>query len=80
MGGQAGVADHITIGDRASISAQAGVMADVAPGEAVYGTPALPGATAKRLHFYSLRLGELFQQLKQLQRRMEELEGQEKRP
>jgi hypothetical protein len=29
------------------------------------------------MHLYSLRLGELFQQVKQLQRRLEALEGRE---
>jgi UDP-3-O-[3-hydroxymyristoyl] glucosamine N-acyltransferase len=78
MGGQAGVADHVTVGEGASIGAQAGVPYDIAPGATVVGTPALPGSTAKRLHFHSLRLGELFQQVKQLQQRLEQLEGREK--
>jgi UDP-3-O-[3-hydroxymyristoyl] glucosamine N-acyltransferase len=72
-----GVADHTTIGDKASIAAQAGVATDIAAGAAVYGTPALPGPIAKRQHFYSLRLGELFQQVKQLQRRLDALQAQE---
>jgi UDP-3-O-[3-hydroxymyristoyl] glucosamine N-acyltransferase len=79
MGGQVGIADHITVGDKVSISAQAGVLSDLDPGVTVYGTPALPGPVAKRMHLYSLRLGELFQQVKQLQRRLDELEGREKR-
>jgi len=79
MGGQVGIADHITIGAKASIAAQAGVASDIEPGATVYGTPALPGPVAKRMHFYSLRLGELFQQVKQLQQRLDALEGQEKR-
>ena len=78
MGGQVGIADHITVGDKVSISAQAGVLSDLEPGATVYGTPALPGPVAKRIHLYSLRLGELFQQVKQLQRRFDELEGREK--
>ncbi|HSX81589.1 MAG TPA: UDP-3-O-(3-hydroxymyristoyl)glucosamine N-acyltransferase, partial [Candidatus Saccharimonadia bacterium] len=79
MGGQVGIADHITVGDKGSISAQAGVLSDLEPGATVYGTPALPGPVAKRMHLYSLRLGELFQQVKQLQRRLDELEGRENR-
>jgi UDP-3-O-[3-hydroxymyristoyl] glucosamine N-acyltransferase len=79
MGGQVGIADHVTVGDKVSIAAQAGVLSDLEPGATVYGTPALPGPIAKRMHLYSLRLGELFQQVKQLQRRLEELEGREKR-
>ena len=77
MGGQVGVADHTTIGENASIAAQAGVMTDVEAGAAVYGSPALPGPVAKRQHFYSLRLGELFQQVKQLQKRLDALQAQE---
>lgn len=79
MGGQVGVADHITVGDKVSIAAQSGVLADLDPGATVYGSPALPGPIAKRRHVYSLRLGELFQQVKELQRRLEELEGRETR-
>ena len=79
MGGQVGIADHITVGDQVSISAQAGVLSDLEPGTTVYGTPALPGPVAKRMHLYSLRLGELFQQVKRLQRRLDALEGRETR-
>lgn len=73
------IADHITVGDKVSISAQAGVLADLEPGATVYGTPALPGPVAKRRHLYTLRLGDLFQQVKQLQRRLDALEGRETR-
>ncbi len=79
MGGQAGVADHVVIGDRVAIAAQTGVMADIDPGVAVWGTPAVPLTTFKRMHVYSLRLGELFRQVKQLQQRVAQLEEQEKR-
>lgn len=78
MGGQVGVADHVTVGEAASIAAQAGVPYDIAPGATVFGTPAIAASAAKRLHFYHLRLGELFQQVKQLQRRLEQLESREK--
>lgn len=42
LGGQAGVAGHLTIGRGARVAAQGGVMRDVAPGETVGGTPAVP--------------------------------------
>lgn len=80
IGGQVGVADHTVIGDRAAIAAQAGVANDIEAGAAVYGTPALPGPVAKRVHFYSLRLGDLFQQVKQLQKRLDELQARESQP
>lgn len=77
VGGQAGVADHLTVGDGAAIAAQAGVAADVAPGTMVLGSPAVPSTHAKRAHFYGLRLGELFQRVKQIQRRLEVLESRD---
>ena len=75
VGGQAGIADHLTVGDEASIAGQAGVATHVAPGATVFGTPAVPSTLAKRAHLYGLRLGELFQRVKRLQRRLEALES-----
>jgi UDP-3-O-[3-hydroxymyristoyl] glucosamine N-acyltransferase len=77
MGGQAGVADHLTVGEGASIGAQAGVLTDIAPAAKVMGTPAVDGMLFKRTHGYRLRLRALFQQVKQLQRRLEAMERQE---
>ena len=42
LGGQAGLTGHLRIGRRARIGAQAGVMADVAAGADVVGSPAQP--------------------------------------
>jgi UDP-3-O-[3-hydroxymyristoyl] glucosamine N-acyltransferase len=42
LGAQAGLAGHLRIGARARIGAQAGVMSDVAAGETLVGSPALP--------------------------------------
>ncbi len=77
MGGQAGIADHVTVGDKAAIAAQAGVATDVTPGTTVFGSPAVPSTLAKRAHFYGLKLGELFQRVKRLQRRLEALESRD---
>jgi UDP-3-O-[3-hydroxymyristoyl] glucosamine N-acyltransferase len=41
-GGQAGLAGHLTIGSGARIAAKSGLMRDVAAGETVGGSPALP--------------------------------------
>jgi UDP-3-O-[3-hydroxymyristoyl] glucosamine N-acyltransferase len=78
IGGQAGVTDHIMVGEGASIAGQSGVGSDVEPGSAILGSPAVPITTFTRMRFYSLRLGELFRHVKQLQRRVEQLEEQEK--
>ena len=42
IGGQGALAGHLTIGSGARIAARSGVMRDVAPGEAVCGSPAVP--------------------------------------
>jgi len=42
IGGQAGLTGHLAIGTGARIGGQAGVMRDVAPGETVGGSPAVP--------------------------------------
>ena len=42
VGGQAAMAGHLQIGQRAQIGAQAGVISDVAPGAILLGSPAQP--------------------------------------
>jgi UDP-3-O-[3-hydroxymyristoyl] glucosamine N-acyltransferase len=42
IGGQAGLAGHLTIGSGARIAAKSGLMRDVAAGETVCGSPAVP--------------------------------------
>lgn len=42
FGGQAGITGHLTIGSGARIAGKSGVMRDVAPGETVVGSPAVP--------------------------------------
>lgn len=42
IGGQSGFAGHLRVGSGAQIAAQAGVMRDVAPGQRMVGTPAVP--------------------------------------
>ncbi|WP_256868492.1 UDP-3-O-(3-hydroxymyristoyl)glucosamine N-acyltransferase [Candidatus Entotheonella palauensis] len=80
MGGQVGIADHTTIGDGVAIGAQSGIGQDVEPGATVQGSPAISNTAFKRRYFYSLRLGELFQKVRQLQKRLTQLENQENNP
>lgn len=40
--GQVGISGHLTIGDGAKIAAQSGLMRDVAKGETIAGSPAIP--------------------------------------
>jgi UDP-3-O-[3-hydroxymyristoyl] glucosamine N-acyltransferase len=42
IGGQGGLAGHLTLGKGARVAARSGVRRDVAPGETVSGYPAMP--------------------------------------
>ncbi|MEQ8370692.1 MAG: UDP-3-O-(3-hydroxymyristoyl)glucosamine N-acyltransferase [Alphaproteobacteria bacterium] len=42
MAGQAGLAGHLSVGDGAQVGAKAGAMRDIAAGERVLGSPAVP--------------------------------------
>ena len=80
MGGQVGIAEHVMIGDGVAIGAQSGIHQDVEPGATVLGSPAIANTAFKRRFFYSLKLGELFQKVRQLQQRLSQLENQENHP
>jgi UDP-3-O-[3-hydroxymyristoyl] glucosamine N-acyltransferase len=75
LGGQVGVADHVTIGDGAMVGAQSGIHADVAPGARLLGTPARPITQAKRIMLAGDRLPELVRKVRELERRLTELES-----
>lgn len=75
LAGQAGIADHVTIGAMAVIGAQAGVPADL-PGDQQYlGTPATPVKEMARVFASLRRLPEMREEMKQLRKRLESLEG-----
>lgn len=42
IAGQAGLSGHLSVGNGARIGAKSGVMRDIAPGETVFGYPAMP--------------------------------------
>jgi UDP-3-O-[3-hydroxymyristoyl] glucosamine N-acyltransferase len=76
IAGQAGLADHLKVGDDAIIMAKSGVMRDIAPKEVVVGIPALPRRETLQNVMYVNRLKELFQEVKNLKKRVAELESQ----
>jgi UDP-3-O-[3-hydroxymyristoyl] glucosamine N-acyltransferase len=66
LAGQVGVAEGVTLGDGTIAIAQAGLMADTAPGEVVAGSPAMPQRQYWRVTALLRRLPELAQTLRQL--------------
>ena len=70
LAGQAGVAGHLTIGDGAIITAQTGVMSDVPAKSVLFGSPGRPHREAFKLQALFNRLPELFDTVKQIQKKL----------
>lgn len=75
LAGQVGLADHVTIGDGAIVTAQAGVMFDLEGGKTYGGTPAREQLKFMRQHALVERLPELQSLIRQLVKRVEQLES-----
>ncbi|MBS3026797.1 MAG: UDP-3-O-(3-hydroxymyristoyl)glucosamine N-acyltransferase [Dolichospermum sp. DET50] len=69
LAGQVGIANQVKIGDGAIASAQSGVHSDIAPGEIVSGSPAIPHKLYLKVAAIYRRLPEIYQNLKQLQKK-----------
>jgi len=69
LAGQTGVAGHLSIGDGAIITAQTGVMSDVPAKTVLFGSPARPHREAFKLQALFSRLPELFDKVKELEKR-----------
>jgi UDP-3-O-[3-hydroxymyristoyl] glucosamine N-acyltransferase len=68
LAGQVGIANQAKIGDGAIATAQAGIHSDVAPGEIVSDSPAIPYKLYLKTSAIHRRLPEIYKSLKQIQR------------
>ncbi|MCH7615933.1 MAG: UDP-3-O-(3-hydroxymyristoyl)glucosamine N-acyltransferase [Nitrospinae bacterium] len=76
IGGQSGLVDHLTVGDHARIAAGSSVLRNVEAGTTVGGgIPALPAEAALRRQILIDRLPELRQELTELVKRVQAIEG-----
>jgi UDP-3-O-[3-hydroxymyristoyl] glucosamine N-acyltransferase len=75
MGGQVGVAGHLSIGDGVNIGACSAVKNDIPAGMQVLGQPAVDLKTGRKNYIAWTHLGEMRSQLKRLQKRIDQLEG-----
>jgi UDP-3-O-[3-hydroxymyristoyl] glucosamine N-acyltransferase len=75
LAGQAGVSGHLTIHDNVVVYAQAGIGGDVPAGSAVAGSPHLDTRTWLRAVTAFPKLPELLRTLRQLEKRVAELES-----
>lgn len=75
LAGQAGLIGHIEVGDRARVGAQAGVTKSIPPEESVSGYPAINHSRAQRVYASMRHLPDLLRTVRDLERRIAELEG-----
>jgi UDP-3-O-[3-hydroxymyristoyl] glucosamine N-acyltransferase len=67
VGGQVGIAGHLTIGSGAMIAAQSGVMEDVPAKTTVWGSPSSPILLERKLAILRGRLPDLFRRVDALE-------------
>ena len=71
MAGQAGIKDKTQIGHRVIVGAQAGVHRNIADGQNVLGSPAIPVREQRRIFQMIARLPEMHRQLRELAAQIE---------
>jgi UDP-3-O-[3-hydroxymyristoyl] glucosamine N-acyltransferase len=74
LAGQVGISGHLTIHDNAVVYAQSGIGGDVAEGAVMSGSPAFDAATWRRAVTAFPRLPELLKTVRDLAKRVAELE------
>jgi UDP-3-O-[3-hydroxymyristoyl] glucosamine N-acyltransferase len=74
LAGQVGISGHLTIHDDTVVYAQSGVGGDVAAGSVISGSPAFDAATWRRAVTAFPKLPDLVKAVRQLEKRVEELE------
>jgi UDP-3-O-[3-hydroxymyristoyl] glucosamine N-acyltransferase len=77
LGGQAGVINHIDIGDAAKVAARSAVFSDLEGGGSYGGHPAIPQSDWLREQAALRALPRLLKELRELRRRVEKLESEE---
>ena len=75
LAGQVGVSGHLTIHDNAVVYAQSGVGGDVKEGAVISGSPAFEAREWLRAITAFPKLAELLKTVRQLEKRLEQLEG-----
>ena len=75
LAGQAGLVGHITIGDNAIVTAQSGVAKSVPPDTMVSGYPARPFMTNQRVNASLQNLPKLFNLVRELEKKVEDLKS-----
>jgi UDP-3-O-[3-hydroxymyristoyl] glucosamine N-acyltransferase len=80
LAGQAGLSGHLTVHSGAIVYAQSGIGGDVAAGAGVSRSPPFGASTWRRAITAFPRLPEMLRQIRQLERRVNELEAASRQP
>jgi len=75
IGAAAGINGHVTIGDGAMVGGFSGVTGSLKPGSIVFGYPAVDIRESHRIHAAQRRLPKALKRLRNVERRLDELEG-----
>ena len=75
MGGQVGVAGHLEIADQVTLLAKSGVTKNIPVPGAYTGYPAKPLIEGRKMLTYPARVPQLLERVKDLERKLAELEG-----
>ncbi|MFA6216490.1 MAG: UDP-3-O-(3-hydroxymyristoyl)glucosamine N-acyltransferase [Candidatus Omnitrophota bacterium] len=78
LAGQVGLVGHIKVGNNSIVMAQSGVSKSLPDGSVVWGTPAKPASIAKRVSASMQQLPRLFDTIRELKKKIEELESKVK--
>jgi UDP-3-O-[3-hydroxymyristoyl] glucosamine N-acyltransferase len=76
LAGQVGSSGHLTVGEGAVVYAQSGIGGDVAPGARISGSPAFAANEWLRAITAFPKLPEMLKTIRELKKRVDELEGQ----
>jgi len=74
IAGQAGLKEHVNIGNDAVVLGQAGVMGDIEPGAMVSGYPARDHKQHLKVVAAQMKVPDLLRTVKDLERRLSKLE------
>jgi UDP-3-O-[3-hydroxymyristoyl] glucosamine N-acyltransferase len=75
LGGQVGVKDHVHLHDGVQVGAQSGLMRDVAAGEVVFGSPAVPMRQKLKELVAATKMPDSLKQISALEKRLAALES-----
>jgi UDP-3-O-[3-hydroxymyristoyl] glucosamine N-acyltransferase len=75
LGGKVGIRDHVTLQDGVQSAACSCISKDIPAGTTVIGTPAVPQEVWLREQGKVRRLPALFEQVRELEKRLEQLEA-----